>query len=928
MREELDYLPVKFKYDYKREIVKVYYRVKNDFNLYSKDFPYEHYIYTRIEGNSGYKLLTDNIYYEKTYMKPRDAFALYRNSPYLTAEGDLTPEKRFIIDNYYDKEFPIDIKPRIFYLDIETYSKDNILPRFYHNIAIINAITVYDTYTKKYYSWFLFNEDQNMNKELVDEEIKKFYKEKDENFNIVTRYFNDAKSLLNSFRVWFAQNCPDIISAYNSRFDIPYIVRKIYDEFGEEGLKDLSPFGTISYKVKEAIEFGLQLEEDNIIPGISVIDYLGIYKANYPGEHPMWNLEYVSRFELGEGKVEYDSDDPIGLYEDDFVKFCIYNINDVALVRLIEAKKGYIDLTVAVRNISKCYYEDIFHESRILDYTILANIENRRANGEFIVLPSKPLNTVKEKYLGAYVKPTLVNRYKLVSDEDLSAQYPSTIITFNVSNETLVGVVENFADIHLWMFSNYIKSENIEEIIHTCMPAWEYQPSELKKPEKIKCNISKLYSIKYNKELSFNSFEDFKNWCFKNNYYFLGNGAIIDGSVKNALIPDIARIFTNKRKEYKKEMLKAKENHDKDLEGYFNISQLAVKRINNSIYGAEGNKDFRLSNKNIAEAITSNSQMVIKMSTRELNNFLNNKIGNKVMKDYVITNDTDSIIFTLQDIPEFRDYDGYSIDLEVFKKAESISLECQDHLNSKIAPFCNWMFFKPENTENLMNFKSEWVASSGLFVAKKSYAVRLVYQEGILDIERKVVGLTLKKGSTPKAMKEFLSKILDMILDFKDKKEIDAVILDEINKLSEVYDLEDIAIPSSVKDPDSYTTNTIQGRASKIYNKYFCKVPKDKIEGGKIKIFYVKHWKDIPELERANEYVLALPAKSQMWKSIKDHVEVDYVKMKERLIIKPLTGFYKALGWNLPKRLMMTKKKSLFSKILDSNKKEKGDSFE
>jgi DNA polymerase elongation subunit (family B) len=227
-----------------------------------------------------------------------------------------------------------------------------------------------------------------------------------------------------------------------------------------------------------------------------------------------------------------------------------------------------------------------------------------------------------------------------------------------------------------------------------------------------------------------------------------------------------------------------------------------------------------------------------------------------------------------------------------------------------------------------MNFKSEWVASSGLFVAKKSYAVRLVYQEGILDIERKVVGLTLKKGSTPKAMKEFLSKILDMILDFKDKKEIDAVILDEINKLSEVYDLEDIAIPSSVKDPDSYTTNTIQGRASKIYNKYFCKVPKDKIEGGKIKIFYVKHWKDIPELERVNEYVLALPAKSQMWKSIKDHVELDYVKMKERLIIKPLTGFYKALDWNLPKRLMMTKKKSLFSKILDSNKKEKGDSFE
>ena len=51
-------------------------------------------------------------------------------------------------DMFYDTEFPADVPPRMFYLDIETLVTDNILPRFDHNVSEINAITIYDNYTK------------------------------------------------------------------------------------------------------------------------------------------------------------------------------------------------------------------------------------------------------------------------------------------------------------------------------------------------------------------------------------------------------------------------------------------------------------------------------------------------------------------------------------------------------------------------------------------------------------------------------------------------------------------------------------------------------------------------------------------------------------------------------------------------------------
>jgi hypothetical protein len=102
-----------------------------------------------------YKLLSTDEPLVKYYIEPNNVRKLLENDDVITGEADISPEQRFMCDSFYDTEFPTDIKPRVYYLDIETYVTDDILPKFNHNVSDINAITIYDNYSKEYYTWGL-----------------------------------------------------------------------------------------------------------------------------------------------------------------------------------------------------------------------------------------------------------------------------------------------------------------------------------------------------------------------------------------------------------------------------------------------------------------------------------------------------------------------------------------------------------------------------------------------------------------------------------------------------------------------------------------------------------------------------------------------------------------------------------------------------
>src|SRR5690606_14836751 len=159
------------------------------------------------------------------------------------------------------------------------------------------------------------------------------------------------------------------ITCWNSKFDIPYLARKIYDYFDFSGLKVISPFDRYSSKIKNALESGINLDIDALIPGIDVIDMLELYKKNAETEKPSYALKVIAEDELGETKLVDDSgsSDPSYMYENDFIHFCKYNIQDVRLLTLLENKLKIVNLAITIRNIVKTNFQDIFFETRTID---------------------------------------------------------------------------------------------------------------------------------------------------------------------------------------------------------------------------------------------------------------------------------------------------------------------------------------------------------------------------------------------------------------------------------------------------------------------------------------------------------------------------------------------------------------------------------
>lgn len=924
--KKLNFLPTKIQYDSRSNNIKMWYRKANNKKLILTDVPFAHSIfiekkysqYGEFTENDIYKYLKDDkIEMIELFTSPSEAREIYKMEKYVTGEADCSPEQKFVTSTFYDTEFPSDIKPRVFYLDIETFSTDGKLPTFIHNIAVISAITVYDSYDACYYSWFLLPTNNTYTVSEIDNFNEQILVQTADYGTCKAKLFDNETALMNSFIQFLIAECPDIITAWNSKFDIPYVVRKIVDLFGIETLKKITPFSRISYKVINALEKDLPLEIDSIIPGIDVIDMLELYKKNTPGQKPSYSLNSISEEELdGETKLTTDlgETDPNAMYLGDFVGFCKYNIQDVRLMTLIEKKRKIIDLAIIVRNITKTNYQDIFFETALIDNLFLMEAAKRRADGWKYVLPSKPINAIKEPYLGAYVKAPLTGRFKWVADLDFKSLYPSIVKTFKLSSETLVGVVENKQLITMYNLAKYFDNTNFRNIQEEVLPKYLSYDDDLiaaiasNTPEKVNIKtlgndteiIINYYYPMYegnNYPMTFTNIKEFSEWLKENNYVFMPNGIIVDQNKENAIIPKVIADVMDSRDEYKSLMFSHLTKGNTAKYEVYDSYQTAFKVINNSIYGVTAKESFRLADVKIADAITTTGQLLIRSCTEIVNKYLN-ILAKTENTDFVLTNDTDSIIFTLSSIV---DYPSTERDPEILKEISSYSKLCQDHINDAVYALCKNLFFKYKitKTNNFLTIKNEWLANSGLFIAKKMYVVNKVFKEGIPYEKLASTGISLKRSSTPAALKPFIEKVIVNILSFKDKNDIDDLIIEECKKLKDVYRIQDIAIPSSLHDLASYKNVPIHVRGINIWNEHFAPTEREQLVFGKLKYFYVKSWKN-NKLNLDKCYVLSVPNVESYWELIEGKVTLDYSKMKERLIVKPINAFYKAMKWEMP----------------------------
>ena len=319
---------------------------------------------------------------------------------------------QFISDEYpEDIEYDID-KIKLWSLDIETAS-ENGFPKPELAAEEVLLITMKNFKTK----------------EIITFGSRPYNKTRDDVNYILCE---DEIDLLQSFIAWWKDVMPEVITGWNvEMFDITYLCNRIHNLMGISAMRDLSPWRMVSPLEVEVFN---RKQQKYDIAGISVIDYLDLYKKFTYTNRESYRLDVIADIELGQKKLDHSEFDTFkDFYTNGWNKFVDYNLVDVDLVDRLEEKMKLIDLVMLMAYDAKCNYTDTFTQVRLWDIIIYNYLKKQN-----VVLPLLVRSDKSDKYAGAYVKEPIPGAYDWVVSFDLNSLYPSLIRFLNISPETLL----------------------------------------------------------------------------------------------------------------------------------------------------------------------------------------------------------------------------------------------------------------------------------------------------------------------------------------------------------------------------------------------------------------------------------------------------------------------------------------------------------
>ena len=671
--------------------------------------------------------------------------------------------------------------------------------------------------------------------------------------DVICKSFDDEEDLLREFLNIWRKEAPHIVTGWNIKFfDIPYLIQRMNKILGPVDTQHLSPWKKIREKF---IERSSKRHRTFQILGVSILDYLDLYRTFTYTNQESYRLDHIAFVELGEKKLDYSEYETIkDFYRNDFQKFMEYNVRDVDLIVMLEEKMKLLELALALAYSAKVNYEDVFSQVRTWDQIIYHHL--RKQN---IVIPPKKGGKKDEQYAGAYVKDPIVGIHDWVVSFDLNSLYPHLIMQYNISPETMAYFDKDFA-----ITPNGILSQH---------------------------------------KLTMKSIEKFTG----EGYSIAANGTTYRKDAMGFL-PTLMEKMYEERSVYKRKMIDCQKrqqagekNLEKDITKYHNF-QLVRKIQLNSAYGAIGNQYFRYYSTDMAEAVTHSGQLSIRWIANKLNEFLNETIGTTDY-DYVVASDTDSVYLRLGNLvdkflPQCNDKDKI-IDF-LNKSSEEIIKPFVDKKYSELAELMNAY-------SNKMQMGREVIAERGIWTAKKRYALNVWDTEGVrYDIAKlKIMGIETTRSSTPAIVRQQLKEAIFLILT-SDEKTIQKFI-ETFKKEFFECEPEDIAFPRSVSDLEKYTSSSdiygkgtpIAVKGSLIYNHF---VEKNKLgnkyekiqQGDKIKFIYLKEPNPIGGPR--GDKVISFPTKIP--KELDLHRFIDYDKQFIKSFLDPLETILNVIGWN------------------------------
>lgn len=555
----------------------------------------------------------------------------------------------------------------------------------------------------------------------------------------------------------------DVLSGWNSEgFDIPYTVNRVTKVLSKEDTRRFCLWDQFPKK-REYEKYGKAAVTYDLVGRVH-LDSLELYRKYTYEERHTYRLDAIGEMEVGESKTVYEGTLD-QLYNNDFRKFIEYNRQDCALLNKLDRKLKFIDLANTVAHENTVLLQTTMGAVAVTEQAIVNEVHHRG-----MIVPSRPRrdDTENNQAAGAYVAYPKKGLHDWIGSMDINSLYPSVIRALNMGPETIVGQLRmdytreeiaikqgkgnSFAASWEGKFAtNEYEMVMNQDKAHDITIEWENGETDV-------MSGAEIYQL---------IFESKQPWMLS------ANGTIFTHE-HEGIIPGLLKRWYAERKEMQAKLKEAIKAENKIEEEYWDKRQL-VKKINlNSLYGAILNAGCRFFDNRIGQSTTLTGRGIARHMAAKINEVVTGEYNH--LGKAIIYGDTDSAYFSAyttlkkeidkKEIPWTKD--------SVIQLYDTIAEE----VNSTFPQFMLDAFHCPKSRGEVIKAGREIVADRGLFITKKRYAVQYYDKEGKRsDVDGKpgkikAMGLDLKRSDTPEFMQNFLSEVLNKVLNGATEVEI------------------------------------------------------------------------------------------------------------------------------------------------------------
>ena len=660
-------------------------------------------------------------------------------------ESDINPIFRCLEENYKGQDAP---RLNVAFFDIEVdFDTDRGFSPPEDPFNPITAISVYLGWVGRLIT--LVVPPKHMSWETAQEIVAEFED---------TLLFEREEDMLNTFLDLIED--ADALSGWNSEgYDIPYTVNRVTRVLSKDDTRRFCLWNQYP-KGRTFERFGNESQTYDLIGRVHM-DYMQLYRKYTYEERHSYSLDAILEYEGLEGKTKFEGTLD-ALYNQNFKRFIEYNRQDVNGLAQLDKKLKFLDLANTLAHENTVLLQTTMGAVAVTEQAIINEAHERG-----LVVPNR-----KERYsdedtqaAGAYVAYPRKGIHEYVGSIDINSLYPSAIRALNMGPETIVGQLRPV------MTERYIAEKMRGG--SSFAAAWEGLFGSLEYTAVMEQQRGTEITIDWhNGEESVHSAYEVWHMIFDSNqpWMITANGTIFTYE-REAVIPGLLKRWYAERRDMQARL---KECSNAEDEEYWDKRQL-VKKINlNSLYGAILNPGCRFFDKRIGQSTTLTGRAIARHMDAYVNECITGVYDH--VGEAIIYGDTDSCYFSA--------YPVLKPDIEAGNMTWNREIAVQlynsiaDQVNESFPGFMEQAFHVPRTMGEVIRGGREIVASKGLFITKKRYAV-MYYDKENKRVDThgepgkvKAMGLDLKRSDTPKVIQDFLSEILNDVLTGKTREQV------------------------------------------------------------------------------------------------------------------------------------------------------------